>query len=446
MRVLFLTPEFDGSGGGVFTYMRALLPALRELGLEPVVFEGSASNNTEDGVPIVVEGILVHKLQTARYKEWRARFAGLAAAPLLRSHLAAAWALWEQAGRGADFDVIEASDYGLLFVPPVVEGRTPLLVQCHGSVGQLSMHDALPGEELDGAIIRMIERAALASDGCRLHTFSAMNAGFWEGETGRAVGHDAPGWAMPAAAAIASDMVSNRGLVVGRVQNWKGPHVLCGALRQLGSDAPSVDWVGRDMPSRMPGLSIASELRRSFPDVWGVRITHRPPVDPPSVVRLQAQALFNLVPSTWDVFNFTVVEGLASGRPTIVSSGAGASELIEDGRSGYLFESGDAASLADAIRRVVSETPERLRAVGSAGRELVTNRLDPLASARDRRELYTETIARHAINGTARPIDGWLADICRGRVPAGEEYGFLSRVPLSVLWRHVMARLRSRIS
>ena len=71
---------------------------------------------------------------------------------------------------------------------------------------------------------------------------------------------------------------------------------------------------------------------------------------PPATIR----ALFNLVPSLWDVFNFTAIEAMASGRPTIVSDGAGASELIEDGANGFVFRSGDANALATAIERLIT--------------------------------------------------------------------------------------------
>ena len=40
-------------------------------------------------------------------------------------------------GFGADADVVIASNWGLLFVPGVVDAARPLIVQCHGSIGQI---------------------------------------------------------------------------------------------------------------------------------------------------------------------------------------------------------------------------------------------------------------------------------------------------------------------
>ena len=68
---------------------------------------------------------------------------------------------------------------------------------------------------------------------------------------------------------------------------------------------------------------------------------------------------------------------MASGRPTIVSSGAGASELIEDGVNGFLFAAGDPDGLAEVLEHVLGESPARLAEIGRAGQETVRTALDP---------------------------------------------------------------------
>ena len=75
---------------------------------------------------------------------------------------------------------------------------------------------------------------------------------------------------------------------------------------------------------------------------------HLPQVPPEEVARLQRAARFNVITlDLRDVFNFTCVEAMASGRPVICSRGAGASGLIEDGVNGFVFESGDARGGGD---------------------------------------------------------------------------------------------------
>jgi hypothetical protein len=145
MRLLILTPEFDGHGGGIITFYRALAPALRANGVELRVIEGSAYHASVDRASRLEEGICVETLESARLARWQARLPAFDAVPGLRRHLAAAWAMWEQADYGEGCDIVEACDWGLLFVPPAIQAARPLVVQCHGSVGQIAVHDPIAG-------------------------------------------------------------------------------------------------------------------------------------------------------------------------------------------------------------------------------------------------------------------------------------------------------------
>lgn len=120
MRILLLTPEYRGSGGGIITFYRHLLPALVRAGAEVEVVEGSAVHCAREASPYILDGVRVQMLEFARLEGWYSRFGRLGAAPGLRRHLAASWATWEQAGFGAEFDVVEACDWGLLFAAPVI--------------------------------------------------------------------------------------------------------------------------------------------------------------------------------------------------------------------------------------------------------------------------------------------------------------------------------------
>jgi len=367
------------------TFYRALAPALREAGVDLRVIEGSAFHAGNDRDTRIVGGIAVETLERDRLSKWWDQFAAVAALPVLRRHLAAAWAMWEQANYGADIDVIEATDWGLLFVPPAIEATRPLIVQCHGSIGQIADHDPIAGEECDNLFARLIERSVLSVAGT-IQTHSRANAGFWRSETGREITVIAPAW-------FRSDIFepqhsTDRGLVVGRLQRWKGPVVLCEALRRLGCSAPCVDWVGRDTAWGARDGSAAKHLAQIYPDVWQTKFVHCAPISPAEVARRQARALFNIVPSTWDVFNFTVVEAMVSGRPAVVSTGAGASELIEDGVNGYLFINESADALAGAIERVLSESRIRLAEIGREGRNTIRAALDPKTIAAQRLAAY----------------------------------------------------------
>ena len=238
----------------------------------------------------------------------------------------------------------------------------------------------------------------------------------------------------------------SRGLVVGRVQRWKGPEILCAALQRLGTRAPAVDWVGRDTAWGARESSTATHLSRAFPSVWGQRINHCLPEAPQEIARRQATALFNLVPSTWDVFNFTAVEAMASGRPTIVSTGAGASELIEDQVNGYLFAAGD----ADCARRCAR--PSFGREPRASWRRSARPREKRSARCWIRTPLPPQRVAAYRAvidvfhSQPPLPATGWVGDICRPTEPLkGNEMAFLDHHPLRAIAAHMLARGRRKV-
>jgi hypothetical protein len=220
--------------------------------------------------------------------------------------------------------------------------------------------------------------------------------------------------------------------------------VLCAAVRLLGGRAPIIEWVGRDTAWDAPGTSSSAYLKQQFPDVWGERIVHRPPVSPEKIASLQAVASFNIVPSTWDVFNFTVVESMASGRPTAVSAGAGAHELIEDGHNGYVFSSEDAGALASTLDRMFSEGSSRIQEIGRNAQAAIDSELDPKRVAEDRLQFYSNTATDFKISGPV-PVEGWLGDICRPGNESIKEFSFLNNVSLGTLVGHILARSRKKL-
>ncbi|MFZ0845984.1 MAG: glycosyltransferase family 4 protein [Pseudolabrys sp.] len=436
MRILILTPEYSGSGGGIITFYRALAPALVRAGCEVHVIEGSGANSGPSSDSSSMDGVTVERLALDRLKTWSGRFARYTALSGPRQHLAAAWALWEQARFGAEFDIVEACDWGLLFVPPVLDATRPCVTQLHGSIGQISVHDPVAGEQAQDALTRLIERGAMGRAQAA-QTYSRANAEFWRQQSERDVTMIRPAWRRRAGTPAAA--INTRGLVVGRVQAWKGPQLLCEALQLLGARAPEFDWIGRDTPSGMRSRMTSETLAASFPDIWGHKIHWGAQADPDAVARAQAQALFNLVPSTWDVFNFTAVEAMASGRPVICSTGAGASELIEDGVNGFIFANGNPEALASTIERVLACSPQRMIEIGRAGQDSVAATLAPEQVAAARIEQYKKCIAEFAPRTAAN--DDWLDLACRPAEAGNEpDMSFLDHQPLKDILRYSARR------
>jgi glycosyltransferase involved in cell wall biosynthesis len=70
-----------------------------------------------------------------------------------------------------------------------------------------------------------------------------------------------------------------------------------------------------------------------------------------------------------------IMEAMASGRPVIATAIAGIPELVTPD-TGWLVPAGDAAALADAIRKLAATAPSQLSAMGQAGRLRVLDRHD----------------------------------------------------------------------
>jgi glycosyltransferase involved in cell wall biosynthesis len=82
-----------------------------------------------------------------------------------------------------------------------------------------------------------------------------------------------------------------------------------------------------------------------------------------------------------------ILEALAAGCPVVSTNVAGAGEVITDGVTGLLVESGDVTGMAIAMRRIAHD-PILARRIGHAGRDRVLNHFTVERVARDVMQLY----------------------------------------------------------
>ena len=142
-----------------------------------------------------------------------------------------------------------------------------------------------------------------------------------------------------------------------------------------------------------------------------------------------------VVPSLWDTFNFTCVEAMGPATPVICSTGAGASELIQDGVNGFTFENGAANALARALERLLALDEDARRRLGEAGRQLVLRELHPEAICR-RRLAANEEVQRMGPRDPLPP-DDWLRMACEpGQASESDSLDFLDHLPLRSLVGH----------
>jgi D-inositol-3-phosphate glycosyltransferase len=93
-------------------------------------------------------------------------------------------------------------------------------------------------------------------------------------------------------------------------------------------------------------------------------------VDDRALLEYYAAADVFVLPSSSEAQGIVALEAMACGLTVIASAVGGLVGTIEDGRTGFLVPPGDASTLAERLREVLSDA-ERRNAIGAAAREAV---------------------------------------------------------------------------
>jgi glycosyltransferase involved in cell wall biosynthesis len=169
--------------------------------------------------------------------------------------------------------------------------------------------------------------------------------------------------------------------VVGRIEPQKGHLVLLEALSRLDPARRAklrVWFVGAESGgARYPTALRAEVEARGLGEVVGFV----PPVRaiPALLTRLDALVL----PSLLEGFPNVLLEAMACGLPSIATRVGDVPNMLEDGESGLLVESGDAGALARALLRLLGMPADARAALGRRARATVEARY-PLSSVAER--------------------------------------------------------------
>ncbi len=149
---------------------------------------------------------------------------------------------------------------------------------------------------------------------------------------------------------------------VGLLEPWKGFHYLMDAFsRWEAKDAELVLWGG-------PGArSISRFLHERMARDARIRL------EPVEIRKLGYGPVYGSThvlvhPSLSDGFGLVVGEAMACGVPVIVAEGAGAADLVEDGRNGYVVPARDADAIRDRLEHLI-RNPSLVARLGQAARE-----------------------------------------------------------------------------
>jgi len=159
---------------------------------------------------------------------------------------------------------------------------------------------------------------------------------------------------------------------VGRLEAWKGQHVLIEAMPQILATCPDVQLLVVGGPAvnkpdylpmlkcRCAALGIADKvhflgMRKDVPQILGA-------------------ATMLILPSvTPEPFGRTLVEAMAAGKAVVATRAGGPLDIVEEGVTGLLCTPDDPDDLAAKIQSLLAD-PARAQALGEKGREVAWKR------------------------------------------------------------------------
>jgi len=94
-----------------------------------------------------------------------------------------------------------------------------------------------------------------------------------------------------------------------------------------------------------------------------------------------------VLPSLYEGFGIAILEAMAAGKPVVATSVGGIPEFVVEGENGFLVPPGDSVVLAAAIRHLLAQ-PERAKAMGRNGQELVRKHYSIESVVRQHEQLY----------------------------------------------------------
>jgi glycosyltransferase involved in cell wall biosynthesis len=180
--------------------------------------------------------------------------------------------------------------------------------------------------------------------------------------------------------------------IVGRIAPWKGQHVFLEAFarafphgaeqaRIVGAPLFGEEVYEKDLRARASRLGLDGRVEfTGFNEDVAAELS-----------QLDVLVHASVIP---EPFGQVVIEGMTAGIPVLAANAGGPAEVIEDGRTGLLYDPGDADALAAAMKRAAAE-PDLRRRLAQAGRA-AAQAFAPDLIAEEVMRLYRLVLSRRA--------------------------------------------------
>jgi glycosyltransferase involved in cell wall biosynthesis len=163
----------------------------------------------------------------------------------------------------------------------------------------------------------------------------------------------------------------DQAMFVGRLVREKGVIDLLDALEKVPDLRLSI--AGTQLPTERDGLGDLVESRAASAPLAG-RVALLGMVDSAALTAHLHSSAFLVLPSYREGVPRSIIEGMAAGRPAIVTDVRGCRELITHGVNGFVVPPGEPRSLARAMEAMVSLSDVEYEAMSRAAFDAVSTR------------------------------------------------------------------------
>jgi glycosyltransferase involved in cell wall biosynthesis len=176
-------------------------------------------------------------------------------------------------------------------------------------------------------------------------------------------------------------------LYMGRLESYKGVKTLLNAARHASEVRVKIVGEGSQKDSF---VSMAKELKIENVEFTGYLSGN-------ALNDVLHNSRYVVVPSEWyENYPYAVMEAMAAGKPVIASRIGGLPEMIEDGVTGFLFEPGNSADLAERMQKLMNDGEMR-KWMGLAAKRKALERYNQDHHYRHIMDVYLEVKRKNTI-------------------------------------------------
>jgi glycosyltransferase involved in cell wall biosynthesis len=191
------------------------------------------------------------------------------------------------------------------------------------------------------------------------------------------------------------DVPEDDGLIVfaGTIADRKGIRELIQAMPRIVREVPHarLEVYGGEVIDPAPPEPLSQKLIRSMPPEVAARVAWKGRVDRGVLQQEIRRASVCVYPSHMEAMPMAWLEGMAAGKPMVVSNTGPGPEIFDDGVTGLLCDPHDPESIAQQIVRLLKDEPLRRR-LGSAARTAAVERYS-IEKIVERNLSYYESLA-----------------------------------------------------